>query len=107
MERVGGELVKLCCSPAGSLMKWSDFLVCSFQLLCLQSQDIWPWLFVLLGPPYLQMTDLHTEKNKAKHLVSGLPHPSICCHHSWGFSLVKVQVVLFLFYLVVNHHIHE
>ncbi|CAB1425667.1 unnamed protein product [Pleuronectes platessa] len=38
MERVGGDREKLCCSPAGSLMKWSDFLVRSFQLLSPQSQ---------------------------------------------------------------------
>lgn len=85
MERVGGELERLCCSPAGSLMKWSDFLVCSSQLLSPQSQDIWPWLFVLLGLPYLQMTE-RTRKNKSK--ASGVlfsptawecKRLSICC----------------------------
>lgn len=68
MEGVGG----LCWSPTGSLMKWSDFLVCSSQLLPLQSQDIWPRLFVLLRPPYLQMTEW-TRKNKSKASAVSFP----------------------------------
>lgn len=63
--------VKLCRRPAGSLMKWSDFLVCSFQLLSLQSQDIWPWLFVPLAPSYLQKSKwTRTDQSQASGVLS-------------------------------------
>lgn len=99
MEGVGGELERLCCSPTGSLMKWSDFLVCSSQLLPPQSQDIWPWLFVLLGLPYLQVTG-RTRRNKSK--ASGVSFSSttwecerlsICCppHSAPGPALIMLD----------------
>lgn len=73
------------------------------QLLSLQSQDIWPWLFVLLCLPYLQMSERTRGKNKSKASVvlftptaRECKYVSICCLSYSDLSSVLIGATDFL-----------